>query len=97
MSDLQPGEIPAVKKYFVILRDAGCTPEKKGGWCDSKAATDFIREAIAGRPATTEIALVQLTWNDDIWVSDGREYIAMDDAVAAMTDDDWAALLREEV
>jgi hypothetical protein len=86
-----------VKKYFVILRDVGCVPEKKGSWPTSKMATDFIREVTSCRPATTEIALVQLTWDDDIWVSDGREYIAMDDAVASMTDEDWAALSREEV
>lgn len=76
MSALQPVEVTAVKKYFVILRDAGCVPEKKGGWRESKAATDFIREVIACRPATTEITLVHQTWYDDIWVSDGREYIA---------------------
>lgn len=84
-----------VKKRFVILRDIGRVPEKKGPWLTPELAETFLREVIACRPATTEITYVQLTWNDDLWVEDGREYIKIADAMASIPPEAFAEFMED--
>jgi hypothetical protein len=84
-----------VKKCFVILRDVGHIPEKKGPWLTHEHAEAFLREAIACRPATTEITYVQLTWDGDLWVEDGREYVKIADAMASIPPEAFAEFMED--
>jgi len=69
------------KKYFVVLREEGCVPEKKGGWPTREAAIEFVRECAGCRPASTLITLLTLTWDDDLWAECGREALHIDDVL----------------
>lgn len=71
-----------VSRRWVILRDRGCAPEKKGNFRTDAHLIGFVREAVRVRAADTQITVAQLTWNHDLWVQDGREMIAIADALA---------------
>lgn len=76
----------SVRRAFVTLIDAGMTPEGKGPFLTRKHLDEFVREVIACRPATTQIVVSQLTWNDELWVECGREMVAIDEALASVED-----------
>lgn len=77
------------RRHWVIVRDPGCIPEKKGPFPVDRVS-GFIRELIACRSAETQITVVSLTYDYDIWVDDGRERIVIEDSLAEMTPEDWA-------
>jgi len=68
-------------RCFVILRDDGCVPEKKGPFGDFRQAVGFAREAVAARPASTQITIVRPLPDGDLDVCDGREALAIDAAL----------------
>lgn len=70
-----------VKRYFVIRRDVKCVPEKKGPFTSVELMTRFLREAIDVWPKDSKITLCTLTWDDDLWVDCGREYLHIMDSV----------------
>lgn len=70
-----------ILRFFVILRDLGCVPEKKGPFANHQTAIKFIREVIACRSPTTQITVASLTPNHDLIVNDGREAIEMIDGL----------------
>lgn len=69
-------------RRFVILRDAGMIPEKKGPFRTYEQTLTFVREAIACRPTDTLITVAALTWNQDLWVEDGRALVFEEDTMA---------------
>lgn len=69
-----------VRRSFVILKEAGNAPEKKGPFVTSEHLEQFVREVIACRHPSTTITVCCLTWNDDLWVDDGRGMIKMFDS-----------------
>jgi len=69
-----------IKRAFVILKEPGCSPEKKGAFLTDDHLEEFVRECIACRSKETQITVCSLTWNDDLWVDDGRGMIAMYDS-----------------
>jgi hypothetical protein len=71
-----------VKRGFVILHRPGQIPEKKGPFTSEPLLGRFTREVIACRPADTRIIVARLTWDDDLWLDDGREMIRIDDAMS---------------
>lgn len=71
----------SVKRAFVILKEPGRVPEKKGAFVTDDHLYKFVREVIACRHPDTQITVCRLTWNDDLWVDCGREMIAIDDSI----------------
>lgn len=72
----------SVRRAFVTLIDVGCVPEGKGPFLTADHLWQFIGEAIAGRPVSTQIIVHQLTWNDELWTGCGREMAAIAKALA---------------
>lgn len=69
------------RRAFVTLIDEGKVPEGKGPFITRKHLFEFVREAIAVRPASTKIIVHELTWNDELWTQCGREMVAIDEAL----------------
>lgn len=70
-----------VRRAFVILKQPGRIPEKKGAFLTEEHLEKFVRECIEAYPQReVTIAVCRLTWNDDLWVDDGREMIGIIDS-----------------
>jgi len=84
-----------VKRAFILVHEPGRVPEKKGAFFDYDRVRIFLRELIACRPVGTKYTVIELTWDDDIWVNDGGEWISMEELPAprkARTEDPLAGL-----
>ena len=68
-----------IKKAFVVLKRPGKVPEKKGAFVTEQQLNEFVRECIRCRELD-DIIVCRLTWDDDLWVDDGREMIEIDDS-----------------
>ncbi|MFC5356415.1 Lar family restriction alleviation protein [Azospirillum himalayense] len=75
-----------IKKRWIIIREPGSVPVTKIPKQSHDGALEFLRECTAIYPAA-ELTLAELTWNNDLWVSDGREALTIDDAMAEYADD----------
>lgn len=76
----------AVRRRWIIVQEPGCIPEKKGHF-PYERLEGFLRELIACRPAGTQYTIVSLTWDFDIWVESGREYLTMCEVLAECDSD----------
>lgn len=76
------GASGCVRRAFVTLLDVDKIPEGKGPFLTRVHLDEFVREAISARPATTQIIVSELTWNDELWVECGREMVAIDAALS---------------
>ncbi|MFC5353490.1 hypothetical protein [Azospirillum himalayense] len=84
-----------IKRRWIIIREPGNVPVTKIPKQSHDGAREFLRECAAIYPAA-DITLAELTWNNDLWVSDGREALTIDDAMAEYTDaDDWTDRVPE--
>ena len=79
----------AVHRAFVILKEKGKIPEKKGPFLTAELLDKFVDEVLACRPADTEVIIAELTWNDDLWLECARERAEIDKAMATV---DWDAV-----
>lgn len=64
----------ATRRHWIIVQEPGCIPEKKGHFLRGQLEP-FLRELLACRPAGTHYTFVTLTWDFDIWVESGREFL----------------------
>src|SRR3990167_6248013 len=70
----------SVIDVWIIVREPNRVPEvKRPGAKGTETAEKMLREMIAHRNQETQFILVELTWNHELWVQDGREYLAMFD------------------
>lgn len=85
-----------IKRRWIIIREPGQVPVTKIPPQSHDGAREFLRECAAIYP-TAELTLAELTWNNDLWVSDGREALTIDDAMAEYADaaDDWTDRVPE--
>lgn len=74
ISDLV-GDGGCITDQFIIVRKPGCCPEVKRPGRTTKDAMEFIGALIACRPPGTELLLCRLTWNSELWVEDGYEFM----------------------
>jgi hypothetical protein len=51
---------PTVRDTYIILREPGCTPERKLPPKDRDGFRDFLRELVDYRPAGTSITIVRV-------------------------------------
>lgn len=77
----------STRRHWIIVREPGCTPEKKGSFKHDQV-DGFVRELVDCRPPGTDITIVSLTWDFDVWVDDGRRKLAIQAALDA-PGDDW--------
>lgn len=73
-----------VTKRFVIFTTPGMSAEKKGGWLKDEHLIDFLREVVLhdGWKPGFEATVLELTWNNDLWASNGIAYLRNhDDAI----------------
>ena len=70
-----------VTKRFVIFTRPGRVPEKKGGWFQDEHLIEFLREVILhdGWEIGFRAAVLELTWDNDLWVSEAVEYLNIHD------------------
>lgn len=74
------GSAETVVRYWIIIFEPGLVPDKKVPIPQTDAgAIDFLRKLIALHKLETRLTLCRLTWNHDLWVDDGREYVAIRD------------------
>ncbi len=85
-----------IKRRWIIIREPGKVPVTKIPKQSHDGAREFLRECAAIYP-TADITLAELAWNNDLWVSDGREALTIDDAMAEYADDadDWTDRVPE--
>lgn len=64
-----------IKRWFVIITEPGICPSKKGGWSTQEAAEAFLRDAMLciDWRRGMDMTLVELTWDDDLWVRSATE------------------------
>lgn len=74
---LEPDEGGCVTKRFVIFTTPGWIPEKKGGWLKDDQLIDFLREVVLhdGWKPGFRATVLQLTWDNDLWVSEAVGYL----------------------
>lgn len=65
-----------ILRAFVILKEPGKIPEKKGPFTSYELLNRFIDELETHRP-TAELTICELTWDLDLWVESGREWQSM--------------------
>lgn len=77
------GEHDSVIKRWIIVREPGCVPEKKCPPHQSNlGAIAMIADLLDCRPPGTHLTLCELTWDHDLWASDGREELTIFNAIA---------------
>lgn len=72
------GTSGCVRRAFVTLIEPGKIPDGKGPFLTRAHLDKFVREAIQHHPASTQIIVHQLTWNDELWTECGREMVDID-------------------
>lgn len=66
----------SVKDYFILVKEPGRALDKKRPIMPtSDGAQRMMMELLHHRP-NAALTLVQLTWDDDLWVEDGRDDLA---------------------
>lgn len=73
----------ATRRHWIIVTEPGCVPEKKGGFTHDQVSS-FLRELVECRPAGTDLTVVSLTWDFDLWVESGRMWLVGDEVFAEM-------------
>ena len=81
-----------IRRSFVTLIKPGEVPSGKGPFLTSVHLWRFVLEAVGGLPATTQIFVHELTWDNQLWTQCAREKLAIDKALEGV---DWDALTRE--
>lgn len=65
-----------VKDYFIIVHEPGRCPEKKRPPVPTSAGAErMLCELLHHRP-TAELTLIQLTRDDDLWITDGFDELS---------------------
>jgi len=72
-----------IKKHWIIVREPGKVPSKKMPEQSHDGVIKMLRELFECRQAGTDLTVCELTWNDDLWVSDGREALTIHDAMTS--------------
>lgn len=85
-ADLTEGATETVIKRWIIIREPGKVPVTKIPKQSHDGALEFLRECADIYP-DADLTLAELTWNHDLWVSDGREELTIEDAMAGLPDD----------
>lgn len=68
------GDAGGILKRWIIVHEPGKVPEKKIPHPQtSEGALDFLISLALCRPNGTRYTLAALTWNHDLWVSEGGE------------------------
>jgi hypothetical protein len=63
-----------VVKRWIIVHEPGKVPEMKSPLMQTHdSALDFLIQLALCRPEGTRYTLAELTWNQDLWVSEGGE------------------------
>jgi len=71
-----------IKAWFVAVLEPGKIPEKKRPWVNSlDGVLTLLRELIACRREGVRLIVCQVTTDDDLWLEDGHEMVAIDDAM----------------
>lgn len=65
----------SIRKTWIIIREPGFVPVKKDPI--AYGVTEFLRECVKYYPEGTTYTICELTWDFDLWVQCGREYLAM--------------------
>jgi hypothetical protein len=74
-------DISGITKRWIIVRKPGCVPEVKSPITQThEGAVEMLRELTRCRPEGTTLTLCALTWNNELWATDGREELAIVDA-----------------
>lgn len=63
-----------IKKTWLVVRKPGCVPTVKRPDLYPNPL-DMVREILDHEPEGTTVTICHLTWNDDLWVDDGREQL----------------------
>jgi len=71
-----------VAYYWITVRRPGLVPEKKTPRQSDSGVTAMLREIHALYP-DAETTVVELLGGPDIWLTDGREWVAADAAAQA--------------
>jgi hypothetical protein len=66
----------STRRHWVIVREPGCVPQKKGPFPFDQL-DGFLQELVDCRCADTDLTVVSLTWDFDVWVQDGRERLSI--------------------
>lgn len=79
----------STRRHWIIVHEPGKIPEKKGafGW---QQVEDFLRELIACRPEGTTYTVISLTWDFDIWIESGHDYLVASEVIAEVDEHDSA-------
>ena len=78
-----PDSDGVVIKRWIIVHEPGLVPEKKRPDAQTpEGVLAFLRELIACRPEGTRYTVAELTWDHDMWVSDGHELLDIEAAMA---------------
>lgn len=71
-------DVDAVTKRWIIVHEPGLVPEKKVPHPQSAAGEeDFLIQLALCRPEGTSYTVARLTWDHDLWVSDGGEELSI--------------------
>lgn len=70
-----------IKKRWIVVREPNRVPQKKMPLPQThEGVIAMLRELFDCRPAGTHLTVCELTWDDDLWVNDGRETLNIYDA-----------------
>lgn len=73
-----------IKKRFVIVKKPRCSTIKKRPMAETHdAVITLLRELRAAYP-TASLTLIELTWDDDIWPTDGDEALRTHDLMVCL-------------
>ncbi len=87
MSDIAPPpciEDGSARRTWIIVHEPGLVPQTKRPPDQSHMGViTFLRELMANRASETRFIIAVLSYGFDLWVQDGREFLAIDAAFAA--------------
>ncbi|KQO88934.1 hypothetical protein ASF33_20210 [Methylobacterium sp. Leaf92] len=87
------GEGETIKRGWIIVHEPGLIPALKIPHPQTDDSLDVMLEALTKNyPKNTKFTVACLTWNEDLWIEDGAERLAINAAMDSLTLKDWAEI-----
>lgn len=67
-----------VVQVYIIVHEPGLVPDKKHPPQNVDGVTEFLLALELCKPKGTTYTVVELTWDGDIWVQSGNEWLSLD-------------------
>jgi hypothetical protein len=78
------GMTEQIKRRYIIVKQPGKIPDKKRPIQSHAGAFDMLRE-LRGLYPDALLLLCEITWDDDLWVSDGDEVLHLQEILGVIS------------